>query len=152
MGDCIKGKWISWWLGGYGVAKAYERLRKSVHLLPFRKNSMQRYFIEVRYRGAGLSGFQVQENASTVQGLLEGALAIYTRKRVALTGSSRTDGGVHARQNFFHFDWEGEMLGDWGYHLNALLPGGIAVQGIYAMPEGAHCRFDAIGREYVYTI
>ena len=67
---------------------------------------MQRYFIEVSYGGAGLSGFQVQENASTVQGLLERAIEIYIRKRVVLTGSSRTDGGVHARQNFFHFDWE----------------------------------------------
>ena len=113
---------------------------------------MQRYFIEVRYGGAGLSGFQVQENASTVQGLLERAIEIYIRKRVVLTGSSRTDGGVHARQNFFHFDWEEKIQGDWGYHLNALLPEGIAVRGIYAMPEGAHCRFDAIGREYVYTI
>jgi tRNA pseudouridine38-40 synthase len=129
-----------------------ERLRKSVHLLPFQDSGMQRYFIEVRYGGAGYSGFQVQENAVTVQGELERVLAIYTRKRVPLTGSSRTDGGVHARQNFFHFDWSGALGGDWVYHLNAMLPAGIAVSGIYAMPEGAHCRFDAVGREYVYTI
>lgn len=129
-----------------------ERLWKSVHLLPFQCSCMQRYFIEVRYGGAGFSGFQVQENAVTVQGALEQALAVYHRKRVVLTGSSRTDGGVHARQNYFHFDWEGDFMGDWVYHLNALLPAGIAVRGIYAMPEGAHCRFDAVGREYVYTI
>ncbi|MBU3745365.1 MAG: tRNA pseudouridine(38-40) synthase TruA, partial [Sediminibacterium sp.] len=56
--------------------------------------TLQRYFIEVRYNGNGFSGFQVQENAVTVQGELEKALAIYTRKQIGLTGSSRTDGGV----------------------------------------------------------
>jgi len=114
--------------------------------------TLQRYFIEVRYNGSGISGFQVQENAITVQGELEKAISIYTRKRVVLTGSSRTDGGVHARQNFFHFDWEGMRIGDWEYHLNAILPEGIAVMGIYAMPVAAHCRFDAIGRAYQYTL
>ena len=114
--------------------------------------TLQRYFIEVRYNGSGFSGFQVQENAVTVQGELEKALAIYTRKQIVLTGSSRTDGGVHAWQNFFHFDWEGERVGDWEYHLNAILPEGIAVMGVYSMPMGAHCRFDAIGRQYQYTL
>lgn len=114
--------------------------------------TLQRYFIEVRYNGSGFSGFQVQENAVTVQGELEKAIMVFSRKRIVLTGSSRTDGGVHARQNFFHFDWEGERLGNWEYHLNAILPAGIAVMGIYSMPSEAHCRFDAIGREYQYTI
>lgn len=114
--------------------------------------TQQRYFIEVRYKGTGFSGFQVQDNAVTVQGELEKALEIYLRKRIELTGSSRTDGGVHAKQNFFHFDWDRERMGDWEYHLNSILPEGIAVMGIYAMPMEAHCRFDAIGREYQYTI
>ena len=113
---------------------------------------MPRYFIEVSYRGSAYSGFQVQETAATVQGELERVLAIYAREPIGLTGSSRTDGGVHARQNYFHFDWPQPIEGDWVYHLNAMLPDDLAIKGIYAVPADAHCRFDAVSREYVYTI
>ena len=65
---------------------------------------MARYFLEVAYKGTAYSGFQVQENANTVQAEIEKALQVYFRKSFSLTGSSRTDAGVHARQNFFHFN------------------------------------------------
>jgi len=113
---------------------------------------MPRYFIEVSYRGSAYSGFQVQETAATVQGELERVLAVYGREPIGLTGSSRTDGGVHASQNYFHFDWPQPIEGDWVYHLNAMLPDDLAIKGIYAVPADAHCRFDAVSREYVYTI
>ena len=65
---------------------------------------MKRYFIEVAYDGAAYAGFQVQENANSIQAEIERALQIFFRQSFALTGSSRTDAGVHARQNFFHVD------------------------------------------------
>lgn len=113
---------------------------------------MPRYFMEVSYKGAAYSGFQVQDAVRTVQGELERVMAVYVREPIGLTGSSRTDGGVHARQNFFHFDWKEEIVGDWVYHLNAMLPEDLAVRGIYKVTEEAHCRFDAVSREYVYTL
>ena len=113
---------------------------------------MPRYFIEVSYKGTTYSGFQVQEVVRTVQGELERVMAVYARESIGLTGSSRTDGGVHARQNFFHFDTKEEIKGDWVYHLNAMLPEDLAVRGIYRVPEEAHCRFEAVSREYVYSI
>lgn len=113
---------------------------------------MPRYFIEVSYKGTAYSGFQVQEVVRTVQGELERVMAVYVREAIGLTGSSRTDGGVHARQNFFHFDWKEEIVGDWVYHLNAMLPADLAVKGIYRVSDEAHCRFDAVSREYEYTI
>ncbi|MBS1655892.1 MAG: tRNA pseudouridine(38-40) synthase TruA, partial [Bacteroidetes bacterium] len=67
---------------------------------------MPRYFLEVSYKGDNYSGFQVQENANTIQGEIEKALAILLKQQVILTGSSRTDAGVHALQNYFHFDIE----------------------------------------------
>ncbi|MBS1566023.1 MAG: tRNA pseudouridine(38-40) synthase TruA, partial [Bacteroidetes bacterium] len=70
---------------------------------------MQRYFLELMYKGAAYSGFQVQENAPTVQAAVEKAFLVLQKNPVTLTGSSRTDAGVHARQNFFHFDY-GETL------------------------------------------
>jgi tRNA pseudouridine38-40 synthase len=66
---------------------------------------MPRYFIEVAYNGVSFSGFQIQENANTIQSETEKAFLILFRISVQLTGSSRTDAGVHARQNYFHFDW-----------------------------------------------
>ena len=84
---------------------------------------MKRYFIEVSYHGRAYSGFQVQDNAPTVQAELEKALKILTRQEISLTGSSRTDAGVHARQNYFHFDSDYAYTKRQLYNINALLPG-----------------------------
>jgi tRNA pseudouridine38-40 synthase len=113
---------------------------------------MSRYFIEVSYKGAAYAGFQVQENARTVQGEVEKALEIFYRRRVELTGSSRTDAGVHARQNYFHLDFEGEIDERNVYNINALLPADIAVRSVRQVRAGAHCRFDALWREYEYRV
>lgn len=113
---------------------------------------MNRYFIEVAYKGNHYAGFQVQENAVTIQWEVEKALAVYFRQRLSLTGSSRTDAGVHARQNFFHFDTELAVPARAIYNLNALLPPDIAIRGLFPVQPSAHCRFDAIAREYEYSI
>lgn len=113
---------------------------------------MQRYFIEVAYDGAGFSGFQIQENAPTIQSAIEEVFRIFFRKEISLTGSSRTDAGVHAIQNFFHFDWEGGWSDSWIYNLNALLPEGIAIRSVRAVRTDAHARFDAEARRYRYVV
>src|SRR6478736_6089904 len=113
---------------------------------------IQRYFLELAYLGTRYSGFQVQENAQTIQSELEKALATLFRQSFALTGSSRTDAGVHAKQNYFHFDSALTITNQQVYNLNALLPRDIAVKGIYTVPAAAHCRFDALAREYNYVI
>lgn len=113
---------------------------------------MTRYFIEVSYKGTAYSGFQRQDNAHTVQAELEKALATILRIPLMLTGSSRTDAGVHARQNYFHFDTDLPLQERAVYNLNALLPHDLAVNGLYRMPETAHSRFDATSREYRYYI
>ncbi|WP_121356423.1 tRNA pseudouridine(38-40) synthase TruA [Flavisolibacter nicotianae] len=113
---------------------------------------MARYFIEVAYKGTRYSGFQIQENAATIQSEVEKAIQTLHRTPVQLTGSSRTDAGVHALQNYFHFDFEGEIHPQAVYKLNAILPGDIVVYNISRMPPEAHSRFDAISREYIYKI
>ncbi len=117
---------------------------------------MPRYFIEVAYKGTNYAGFQVQDNANTIQAEVEKALATYFRENIGLTGSSRTDAGVHARQNFFHFDSEKLTvypdLSKPVYHLNAILPGDIVVKSIRLVKDNAHSRFDAVSRTYEYTI
>ncbi len=111
-----------------------------------------RYFLEVEYHGKEFAGFQVQQNAITVQEEVEKALAVFCKAHISLTGSSRTDAGVHARQNFFHFDTELELGPGQLYNLNAILPKSIAAKSLRRMPDAAHCRFDASGRLYKYYL
>ena len=112
-----------------------------------------RYFIEVAYKGTKYAGFQIQQNANTIQAEVEKALQIYYRQVFSLTGSSRTDAGVHAHQNFFHFDADFLIVSAMVvYHINAILPNDIVVLGIQQVKDNAHCRFDAISRTYKYCI
>lgn len=122
---------------------------------------MPRYFLEVSYRGTNYSGFQTQQNAVTIQSEIEKALAVLKGDlSPVLTGSSRTDAGVHALQNYFHFDtdmpvthWRDIIDQDrFLYKLNAILPADIVVKSIQQVIETAHCRFDALSREYKYHI
>ena len=112
---------------------------------------MLRYFIEVSYKGTNYSGFQAQHNANSVHAEIEKALQVYFKQKFILTGSSRTDAGVHALQNFFHFD-SLTTINDEVYNLNAILPPDIVIRNIYPVNENAHCRFDAQSREYRYHI
>ena len=71
---------------------------------------------------------------------------------IRLIGSSRTDAGVHAVQNFFHFDYDGEINPRLLYKINSILPPDIVIQKFIPARVDAHCRFDAINREYKYFI
>jgi tRNA pseudouridine38-40 synthase len=115
-------------------------------------NNMPRYFIELCYQGTAYHGFQVQDNAVTIQSVVEKALTTFYRQDFSLTGSSRTDAGVHALQNFFHVDTELQLENKHAYNLNALLPPDIAVKSIKQVAPDAHCRFDAVARSYQYYI
>ena len=110
--------------------------------------------MEVAYKGTNYAGFQIQQNADTVQQRIETAVEVLFKQQIALTGSSRTDAGVHARQNFFHFDSDLYGLDNPRrlYNLNALLPVDIVVNHIFEVPENAHSRFDATARVYKYYI
>jgi tRNA pseudouridine38-40 synthase len=111
-----------------------------------------RYFLEVAYKGTNYSGFQSQKNANTIQAEIQKAFKTILKNELELTGSSRTDAGVHAYQNYFHFDLESELSSQLLYNLNAILPNDISVKNLLKVKDNAHCRFDAITREYKYHI
>jgi tRNA pseudouridine38-40 synthase len=113
---------------------------------------MPRYFIEIAYKGTHYSGSQIQENAITIQFEVEKAMQTLFKQSIALTGSSRTDTGVHALQNFFHFDTDLAVGNKQLYNINALLPKDIAAKNLFEVKDDAHCRFLASGREYKYFI
>jgi len=127
-----------------------------------------RYFVEVAYKGTNYSGFQIQKNANTIQAEIEKAFKVLFKQSIDLTGSSRTDAGVHAEQNFFHFDINSnigseEILFPYDfnsinsrkkflYNLNSILPDDIVCKNLIRVSNESHCRFDAISREYKYVI
>lgn len=117
---------------------------------------MSRYFIEVSYKGARYAGFQIQQNANSIQAEIEKALKIFFKEDFKLTCSSRTDAGVHALSNYFHFDATSlpaqEILNNVIYNLNAILPDDIVVKRIYEVASNAHSRFDALSRSYKYAV
>ncbi len=112
---------------------------------------MPRYFIEVAYKGTNYSGFQVQENATTIQGRVEEALYVLYKQTFQLTCSSRTDAGVHALQNFYHVNTD-IAINEKIYNLNALLPNDIVIKSIVAVSDDLHARFSGVSREYKYFI
>ena len=124
---------------------------------------MPRFFLQVGYKGTRFSGSQIQANALTVQAELEKALFVYFRIPVELTGSSRTDAGVHALENFYHFDLDPGAIEKhaWDqpggaerslYNLNAILPSDVVIGRVYPVSPDAHARFDALSREYHYFV
>jgi tRNA pseudouridine38-40 synthase len=118
---------------------------------------MTRYRFAVEYRGEPFAGWQVQENAVSVQGELEKALAIVLRPApgslVRVTGAGRTDTGVHATGQVAHFDSDADLdprrLQN---SLNALCGPRIRVRGLEACAPDFHARFSALSRQYVYRI
>jgi tRNA pseudouridine38-40 synthase len=113
---------------------------------------MPRYFLEVSYKGTDYSGFQAQENANSIQAEIEKAFSTYFREPIEMTGSSRTDTGVHALQNFFHFDSPLNIPEQALYNINSILPRDIAALTLRPVLPDAHCRFDAHSREYRYYV
>ena len=113
---------------------------------------MARYFVEVAYKGTNYRGFQIQQNANSIQEEVEKAFQTLQKEKTSLTGSSRTDAGVHALQNFFHFDFDGEINPRFVYQMNAILPHDIVIKKVLRVKPEAHCRFDALNREYKYFV
>jgi tRNA pseudouridine38-40 synthase len=114
----------------------------------------QRYFMELAYCGTQYHGWQIQANGHSVQAEIEQALSRRLGKPVSILGSGRTDSGVHAEQQFAHFDLA-EPLADLEqitYSLNAMLPPDVAIRRIFPVDPEAHARFSAISRYYQYRI
>jgi len=112
----------------------------------------QRYFLEIAYKGTAYHGWQVQENALTVQAVLNQALETILRHPVETVGCGRTDTGVHASQHFVHLDTELELNERHLHSLNAILPDDIALKRYLPVAPEAHARFDATLRAYEYHI
>ena len=63
-----------------------------------------RYFIDISYIGTNYHGWQIQENAISIQQILEKSLSTFLGEDIKTLGSGRTDTGVHALSQIVHFD------------------------------------------------
>lgn len=111
-----------------------------------------RYFMDITYRGTPFSGWQTQPNAPTIQEEIEKGLALLLQKKTPLTGSGRTDAGVHASHQIAHFEAADIVPAHLQHKLNAFLPRDIAINEIRAVQPEAHARFDAVARTYHYHL
>jgi tRNA pseudouridine38-40 synthase len=115
---------------------------------------MNRFFIKLAYKGTRYHGWQIQENAHTVQAEVTQKLSTLVGKQVEVIGCGRTDTGVHARCFYAHFDIEslGMEEPQLCYKLDRFLPEDIAAYQIFKVNSDHHARFSALSRTYRYCI
>lgn len=114
---------------------------------------MNRYVLELSYNGTRYNGWQVQKNTSnTIQRVVNEKLSVIFQEEINVTASGRTDAGVHAKQNFAHFDCLKALPPDFLRRLNFLLPQDIAARNTFMADNDFNARFDAISRTYEYLI
>lgn len=114
-----------------------------------------RYSIRLSYNGGAFCGWQIQNNAVSVQGAIETALSTLLGQNIQVTGAGRTDTGVNAINYIAHFEipMEPSLKAEQLYYkLNAMLPREITIHEVREVSEDFHARFDARSREYCYFI
>jgi tRNA pseudouridine38-40 synthase len=107
----------------------------------------------LEYDGTPFAGWQRQDHAVTVQGVVQDALKKLTGQDKTVHAAGRTDAGVHASGQVIHLDHEGLSLRAFIHGVNAhLRPWPVAVLSAEAVPETFHARFSATQRRYCYRI
>lgn len=111
-----------------------------------------RYFIQLSYCGKNYCGWQRQNNAVSVQEILEENLSKIINDKIEIVGCGRTDTGVHAKQYYAHFDIDKILPDNFLYRINNMLPDDIAIYEIFEVDNNLHARFDAVDRTYKYFV
>jgi tRNA pseudouridine38-40 synthase len=115
---------------------------------------LPRYRLDIRYDGAGFSGWAAQPGRRTVQGVLEEALSTLLRGPASLTVAGRTDAGVHATGQVAHLDVPSGAPepGELARRLARFLPADVRVPAIRIAPPSFDARFSALRRHYEYRV
>jgi tRNA pseudouridine38-40 synthase len=109
--------------------------------------------LTIEYAGTRYSGWQIQNNARTVQGELERAIRTVAGSDFSLYGSGRTDAGVHALAQVAHLDVTTALPADTlRRRINDELPSDINVLRVDAVRHRFHARHDAVARSYIYQV
>lgn len=114
---------------------------------------MPRYFIKLSYNGDGYHGWQIQDNAVSIQGEIIDKISMLLNEKVDIVGCGRTDTGVHASEYFAHFETDQSFDSDnLKYKLNKVLSENIAIHKVFLVGDLVHARFSASSRSYEYHI
>lgn len=114
---------------------------------------MRQISLTIQYDGTAYSGWQIQKNAVTIQGLIEDAVLEITGKHSRVTGAGRTDAGVHAFKQVAVFETSSELSPSvFSRALNANLPHDIRIIKSEECPEDFHPRYRAEQKRYSYII
>ncbi len=114
---------------------------------------MKNFKLTIQYDGTNYSGWQIQENSSTIQQKITDAVEVILKEKVNLIGSGRTDAGVHAAGQTANFKTEKNFdLSKFRYSLNSILPSDISILKIEEAAANFNARFDAKKRSYIYLI
>lgn len=113
----------------------------------------QKFLITLSYEGTSFAGWQSQNNAQAIQPLIEKNLKILLRDDIKISGSGRTDAGVHAMMQTAHFETN-KMIDPENliYRLNALLPSSIRIYAITPVLKNFHARYSVKEKTYRYII
>ncbi len=116
---------------------------------------MERVCCIVQYEGTNYSGFQIQANSNrTIQEKIEKALTkMHKGKPMKIIASGRTDAGVHAYGQVFHFDSDLHIPEyNWKKGMQTLLPSDIQITEVHKVSMDFHSRYDTKQKEYRYRV
>jgi tRNA pseudouridine38-40 synthase len=114
---------------------------------------MTNFKITIEYDGSAYHGWQRQSSERTIQGEIENALKTMTGNSVAVTGSGRTDAGVHALNQTANFRCAASLTPEvFLKGLNSLLSEDIVITSCKIVPENFHARYDVKSKVYHYRI
>ena len=114
---------------------------------------MKRIMLKVAYDGTNYHGWQIQPNGETIEGVLNRCLSELLQEKIEVIGASRTDSGVHARENIAVFDTESPIPPKKVANaLNARLPDDIRIQDSEEAAADFHPRKCDSRKTYEYRI
>lgn len=114
---------------------------------------MKRVKLTVAYDGTNYSGWQIQPNGITIEGMLNLHLSELLQEPIRVIGASRTDAGVHALGNVAVFNTNARMPAEKiSFAMNTRLPADIRIQDSCQVEEGFHPRFCNTEKTYEYRI
>ncbi len=114
---------------------------------------IRNFKLTIEYDGTGYHGWQRQKKDTTIQGEIEKALEIMTAKRIVITGSGRTDAGVHARGQVASFHCDTDLMPETFLKgLNSLLPEDIVIRECRQVENTFHARYNVKSKVYHYKV
>jgi len=113
-----------------------------------------RYFAKCSYDGTNFIGWQVQPEGRSIQEEIERVISTILNKDTRIFGSGRTDAGVHAFEQTFHFDSDKSIvdLEKFRYSCNRMLPKDIYITFIALVDDNFHARYDVVSKTYLYRL